>query len=153
MFHRYRYESEYYAELNRIPLNLRMKLDLTGVKISLEEWLTLALPERRVLCHLPCDSAAELKAFVGYLNFLSHRYLNRALATTEPLDSARWDSPSVPPAVLARCPEERPIDVKEWLQWQSHQRYALFKTATSKSEPDAFTKLLTEFRAQRELRS
>jgi hypothetical protein len=35
MFHRYNYEAEYYSALTRVPLDVRRKLDLAGIKIAL----------------------------------------------------------------------------------------------------------------------
>ena len=55
MFHRYDYEAEFYPSLSRLPLDLRRKLDITGFKISLKEWLAWSLEERTALCHLPCE--------------------------------------------------------------------------------------------------
>lgn len=146
MFHRYRYEYGYYAKLERIPLCMRMKLDLTGVKLSLGDWLAFDLAERRVLCHLPYDDREDLKTITDYLEVLAQRYLGRSVAKTQPVDESFWDRSSIPPGVLCRCPAGNAITSEEWNRWPSHQRYALFKTATSKSEPDAFAKLLDEFR-------
>jgi hypothetical protein len=39
MFYRYHFESEIYPTLSLIPLHVRMKLDITGIKISLKTWL------------------------------------------------------------------------------------------------------------------
>ena len=60
MFNRYRYEAEFYRTLNRIPLDVRMKLDLAGVKISLKDWLAFSFEERTVLCHLPIETDDRL---------------------------------------------------------------------------------------------
>ena len=48
MFYRYRFESEIYPSLNRIPLHVRMKLDLAGAKISLKTSLGEAGSDPRV---------------------------------------------------------------------------------------------------------
>jgi len=63
MFHHFRYEAEYYPTLSRLPLDVRMKLDVTGLKISLDDWLSFSFAERTVLCHLPCASDEEKSAF------------------------------------------------------------------------------------------
>ena len=74
MFHRYDYEAEFYPALSRLPLDLRRKLDVTGIKISLKHWLAYSMEERAVLCHLPCDSDDEKEVFRRYLDFLSGKY-------------------------------------------------------------------------------
>ena len=56
MFYRYRFESEIYPSLSLIPLHVRMKLDITGVKISLKTWLSFSVEECWVLCHLTVET-------------------------------------------------------------------------------------------------
>src|ERR1051325_12024772 len=91
MFHRFRYETEFYPSLSRIPLHVRMKLDLTGIRISLKDWLAFDFAERAALCHLPCRLSDERQVFVGYLDFLSRKYYGTPVLVTTALDSALWD--------------------------------------------------------------
>ena len=78
MFHRYQYESDIYPSLSRIPLHVRMKLDVTGIKISLKDWLAFSIEERTVLCHLPVETEEEKQVFHPTSISLSRRYLRRA---------------------------------------------------------------------------
>ena len=147
MFHRFRYEAKYYRTLSRVPLHVRMKLDLAGAKISLADWLAFDFAERKVLCHLPCASDEEKAVFTAYLNFLSRKYRGLPVAPTEALDSSLWEQAAVPEPVRAKSAESNGIVTpKEWLGWQSPQRYALYKTAVSKSQPEAFADVLDELR-------
>jgi hypothetical protein len=41
------------------------------------------------------------------------------------------------------------VTPEEWAQWQNHDRYALYKTATSTSQPEAFALVLEELRGRR----
>ena len=149
MFHRYRYEAEFYPMLNRIPLDVRMKLDLTGLKISLKDWVAYGFEERSVLCHLPITDADESQVFSHYMDFLSRKYQGRAVEVTEALNPCLWDLSRVPEPVTeksAACLS--PVTLAEWRCWESHQRYALYKTAISKSQPEAFADILEELRAK-----
>ena len=151
MFYRFRHEARYYPTLSRVPLDVRMKLDLTGAKISLNDWLSFGFEERTVLCHLPCVSEEEKAVFNSYLNFLSSKHGAKSLGTAEALDAALWDSTHVPEEVRqksAGC--GRAVDGDEWRNWDSHQRYALYKTAVSKSQPEAFGDVLEELRRRGE---
>jgi hypothetical protein len=151
MFHRFEYEAEFYPSLKRVPLYVRMKLDLAGVKISLKDWLDFDFAERTVLCHLPCDSSEERQAFIDYLDFLSRKYTGMPISRTEPLDSALWHESKVPEPVYEKSGESgSPVTADEWFGWKFHQRYALYKTAVSKSQPEAFAKVLEQFRNNRE---
>jgi len=147
MFLRFSYEAEFYPALNRLPLHVRMKLDLTGIKISLKDWLAFSFEERTVLCHLPIETVDERQAFTSYLDFLSRKYRGEPVATTEVTASALWDQTRVPePVARKSAATSRAVTLAEWSLWQAHQRYALYKTAISKSQPEAFEKVLDELR-------
>jgi hypothetical protein len=148
MFHRYQYESDIYLSLSRIPLYVRMKLDVTGIKISLKDWLAFSIEERTVLCHLPVETDEEKQAFASYLDFLSRRYRGEPVATTAAMSNSLWDSALQVPGPVAgkNAPQISPVTVEEWQRWQSHQRYALYKTALSQSDPEPFFAVLKELR-------
>jgi hypothetical protein len=147
MFFRFSYEAEFYPALNRLPLHVRMKLDLTGIKISLKEWLAFSFEERTVLCHLPIETGDERMAFRSYIDFLSRKYCGKPAATTEVMASSLWEPMEVPePVARKSAATSHPVTLAEWGHWQAHQRYALYKTAISKSQPEAFEKVLNELR-------
>jgi hypothetical protein len=148
MFHRFRYEAEFYPSLSRIPLHVRMKLDLAAVKLSLKDWLACSLEERTALCHLPVDTSEERCVFAAYIDFLCRKYRGTSVERTERLDSALWQASQVPVEVArksAAC--FNTITLPEWQRWEPHQRYALYKTAVSKSQPEAFADILNELRS------
>jgi hypothetical protein len=151
MFHRFVYESEFYPDLSRVPIHVRMKLDLMGVKISLDDWLAFSFEERTVLCHFPVENEEEKSAFIAYLNFLSSKYRGAPAAVTDALDSALWDSShNVPASVLEKSGLKAPaVTSEEWSRWNSYERYALYKTSKSKRDTEAFFALLTELRESR----
>jgi hypothetical protein len=148
MFNRYQYESETYPSLSRIPLHVRMKLDVTGIKISLKDWLAFSIEERTVLCHLPVETEEEKQVFASYLDFLSWRYRGEPVATTAVMSSSLWDGAHrVPEPVAGKSAPQIPeVTVEEWRCWKSYQRYALYKTALSQSDPEQFFAILKEFR-------
>lgn len=148
MFRRYRFESEIYPGLSRIPLHVRMKLDLTGVKLSLAAWLALSFEERLALCHFPVDSDEEREAFVLYLDALARRVTGAALPRLPSPPERPWENPdAVPPLVAERSRlEGGEVTVAEWKGLSPHHRYALFKLAGSGSEPEAFAETLQELR-------
>ena len=152
MFHRYQHESDIYPSLSRIPLDVRLKLDVTGIKISLKDWLAFSMEERTILCHLPVESEEERQAFAFYLDFLSRRYRGWPVGTTAPISSSLWDDPhQVPEPIAAKStPQTPPVTVNEWSRWKSYQRYALYKTALSKSDPGQFFAVLKELRESKD---
>jgi hypothetical protein len=152
MFHRYQHESDIYPALTRIPLHVRMKLDVTGIKISLGDWLAFSIEERTVLCHLPVETEEEKEAFSSYLDFLSRRYRDAPVMTTTALRRSLWDSVHHVPAPVTgkSAPQIPSVTVEEWRHWKTHQRYALYKTALSQSDPEQFFAVLKELRAPKD---
>ena len=152
MFHRYQHESDIYPSLSRIPLDVRLKLDVTGIKISLKDWLAFSMEERTILCHLPVETEEERQAFASYLDFLSRRYRGASVGTTAPISNSLWDDPhQVPEPIAAKStPQTPPVTVNEWSRWKSYQRYALYKTAISKSDPGQFFAVLKELRESKD---
>ena len=147
MFYRFRYEKDLFPDLDRLPLHVRMKLDLTGIKLSLKQWLAFHIEERTAICHLPVDREDEKRAFKDYLSFLSRQYCGAPAQELPPMEPL-WDiSHQIPPPVLERSGDTGDaVTLEEWSGWASHQRYALYKTAVSKSEPEKFFAVLDELR-------
>jgi len=149
MFHRYEYEAQYYEKLNRVPLDVRRKLDLTGVKFSLNDWLAFSLEERTVLCHLPSETGEEQAVLRQFLDFLMRRYRGKPSELTEPLKIELWEDKSVPAEITHKSATlGRTVDLQEWRRWPAHHRYALYKTANSQSQPEAFEQVLHQLRGE-----
>ncbi len=148
MFYRYRFESEIYPSLSRIPLHVRMKLDLTGVKLSLKAWLVFGMEEREVLCHLPIETEEEKNIFRSYLDSLTRRYLGENVPLVPAITSAPWEMANqIPDSVLVMSKEKgKEITTDEWNHWNPFQRYALFKLSVSKNDREQFYAALAEFR-------
>ena len=149
MFQRYPHESDIYPSLSRIPLHVRMKLDLAGTRISLKDWLAFSIEERVVLCHLPVETEEEKQVFSSYLDFLSRRYCGAPVTMTAAISSSLWDTAQTVPEPVAQkqAPSIPPVTVQEWQRWKSYQRYALYKTALSQSDPSQFFTVLQALRA------
>ncbi|MDE0214180.1 MAG: nitrate reductase associated protein, partial [Deltaproteobacteria bacterium] len=71
MFHRFQFEAAFYPTLERLRFHVRMKLDLTGIRVSLHTWQTFSMEERRALCHLPADTDEEREVFAAFLDALA----------------------------------------------------------------------------------
>lgn len=148
MFYKFRFEQQFYPTLNRLPLHVRMKLDLTGIKLSLNEWLAFTVEERRVLCQLPVDETEEKQTFKDYLSFLCRRYTGRDVAAAVGVTPCLWSNNNrIPDPVLQKSSAAGfSITLDEWARWPLQWRYALYKTAVSKSEPEQFMAVLAELR-------
>ncbi len=58
-------------DLGWIPRSVRDKLDQVRIKLHLKEWQAFPLEDRQALCALPCQTAAEKKAFQNRLDVLA----------------------------------------------------------------------------------
>ena len=147
MFYRYRFESDIYPEMSRIPLHVRLKLDLTGVKMSLKTWLAFSLEERAALCDMPVETDGEKRAFTRYADDLSRRYFGEKVGLAPPVTEMPWeDQDRIPDSVEAKGREVgHPVTPAEWRAWNRYQRYALIKLSVSKNEPELFVQALKEF--------
>jgi hypothetical protein len=152
MFYGFRYEQEFMPTLSRLPLDVRMKLDLAGIKLSLNDWLAFSMEERMVLCHFPVDAEEEKRTFSAYINFLCEKYCGTPAKRVAPLSEAVWNtSDQLPSPVLERAAAVgNPIALERWQALNSRQRYALYKTAVSKNEPEKFRAVLEELRYGKE---
>lgn len=148
MFYAFRYEAQDHPNLDRLPLYVRMKLDVTGVKLSLSDWLAFSFEERSAICHLPAEQADEQEAFKGFLQFLCGKYRGAPACLLPPVDPSPWESiRQIPAPVVERIHGNgSAVSLEEWSGWTSFQRYALYKTAISKSEPEKFFAVLHELR-------
>ncbi|MGD0678211.1 MAG: nitrate reductase associated protein [Polyangiaceae bacterium] len=145
MYKRFAFEGDIHDSLECVPLSVRRKLDLAALKISLDGWQRLSRPERLALCHLPVDSAHEI---VIYREILS-AFCARAAVPLKPLDDATpsrpWNSPAVPPSLAARLTElGGALADAAWRLLDEESRYALFKLADPKRDPEKIRALLVE---------
>ena len=53
------FESDFVASLRCIPMAVRLKLDLCGIKLTLRQWSRFTRSDREALIAMPCRSRAE----------------------------------------------------------------------------------------------
>ncbi len=146
MFHRFQFEAAFYPTMERLPFHVRMKLDLTGIRVSLNTWRAFGMEERRALCHLPVDTDEEREAFAAFLDALARARAGVEAEHCPALDPDAWSAAAVPEAVAARSAAAGlSVTPAEWGRWAGHERYALYKTALSK-DPELFHQALRELR-------
>ncbi len=69
-----------------IPLAVRMKLDLAGLKVGLRQWQALAPPARRQLVEAPADSDHDVETFARRL---ADALAAAGASSPEPMSEAR----------------------------------------------------------------
>ena len=143
MFRRFDFEKDLYETLEFMPLSVRRKLDLAGVKLHLKEWQALSRVERMVICHFPVSSPEECDVLAAFLRDAVKTRAGTELATIKP--AAHGDAPDagqVPPDI-ARLIAELKLPEKRWSLLDPDERFALAKLA--RGGADKFMSAWSEF--------
>jgi hypothetical protein len=147
----FEFERDLHPDLKCIPMVVRYKLDLVGLKVSLTAWNRLSLGVRKqLLTGWPVETDAERVALREWLtNWL------RTTSTQPPremtLEHPLWDDLAYVPEAVAEAASacHPPFTLAEWSELVQLERVALVKLARSAHERDRVPKAVTEFRAKR----
>ncbi len=146
MYKRFEFEGDVHASLECVPLTVRRKLDLAGLKISLVGWQTLSRAERLALCHLPVDDADEVTVY----REVYQGFADRAGVPLKPLAEGAmtdrpWNVNTPPPAVREKAALlGHDVDLSRWADLDEESRYALFKLSDPKKDPRKLRAALDE---------
>lgn len=142
------FEADFIEENVRcIPMIVRFKMDLAGIKLKLAEWSRFNLEERAFLAMVPVNDAAEVEAYHQFLSGLIKKHTggNPVLL---PIDSTpAWSVLGIVPEMLqAKANElDRRISLEEWQNLSDLQRFALLKLCRPGHENRNFPKAMREF--------
>lgn len=142
----FQFEADFVESLRCIPMAVRFRLDLCGVKLKLHQWNALSQGDRQQLLDLPCTDAAQIQA---YHDFLHHLIRDRTgeTATDLPVDPhPAWDASQLPTAVVEKAAEQGvAVTLEQWRSLSPLQRFALVKLTRSSHENSNFGPALREF--------
>ncbi|MCP9917734.1 nitrate reductase associated protein [Cyanobium sp. ATX 6F1] len=145
------FEADFASNLRCIPMAVRRKLDLAGVKLKLSHWLALPEPERQTLVEWHDDP--------GSITDLRRHLLARTAALADgparplpPASEEPWQQwGSVPEAVLAACaPLGLQLDDVDWAGLDELQRFVLVKLSQPGHEHRNLAHALAEFLTEAE---
>ena len=141
----FRFEEDLRETLPCVPMAVRYKLDVVGVKLQLKEWLKLSDPERRELLEWPWDSSADEDAFRARLTAMVARRTGAAPQAMEPA-TPLWDLPD-PPAALTETAAAQGLSLGDapWRGLSRLQRFALLKLSRPGHENRNFLSAVREF--------
>jgi xanthine dehydrogenase accessory factor len=112
-----------------IPMSIRLKLDMVGLKVSLKQWQQFPGPIRRTALEMPCEQAPEVGAYRAYLTRMASYYTEEAITPVPVAESVWCDDAVIPSAIPKAAVAHRltPITLERWRQLTVLQRYALTK--------------------------
>jgi len=142
------FELDFGGTLRCIPMSVRLKLDQTGIKLSLKQWNRLPAEERRQLVEKPCDELPQIESYKQYLISVIPKF-TRTSPELMPLDeSPPWADPAVVPERIsnwARNLGVAPPSSEQWAALTPLQRFALFKLTRPGHSNDNFIPAMREF--------
>lgn len=146
--HCFAFEADFTADLRCIPMAVRRKLDLAGVKLKLVHWNGLSADERQRL--LAWGDAPE--AIDDLRRWLLER--SRALpqgpaGTLEPATGCDWQQGEVLPERLRQSCDQLGLRLRPgcWESLSELERFALVKLSHPGHEHRNLPRALAEFRA------
>ena len=130
-----------------IPMIVRFKMDLAGIKLKLAEWSKFQSSERVRLALLPASTHRETDIYRMYLCALIQRHTdNQPTLLAIDLHPA-WDNlRQIPPLLEEKSKEiNLCILLNQWQNLSPIQRFALLKLCRPGHENENFPKAAAEF--------
>lgn len=144
----FQFEKDFAGALYCIPMAVRRKLDLCGVKVSLKQWNRFALEERERMVAQSCETPAEVDEYSRYVTNVIENRTDEPAKLLERDDGAEWnDAKSVPQRVLDYSIERnvRPPTIAQWAALTPLQRFAIFKLTRPGHSNENFVPAMREF--------
>jgi hypothetical protein len=146
--HLFAFEQDFVATLRCIPMAVRLKLDVCGIKLSLRQWSRFTEVDRRGLLLAQCSTPAEVAAYREALVALVAVRANEAAKPLVDPPCGQWDdSARVPPGVTAyaRSLGLAPPSRDRWRRLTRLQRFALIKLTRDNHDNVNFAPAMQEF--------
>lgn len=142
-----RFEADFEPALPCIPMAVRLKLDLAGIKLTIKDWYRLGEADRRALLQQPCDGPAHVETFGALVRARVHArcgHLPEALPVP-PLPP--WDDlQQIPGDLLEKATAEGlMLDPPRWASLTRLQRFALVKLSRPRHHNRNFLPAFREF--------
>lgn len=140
------FEADFAGDLRCLPMAVRRKLDLAGVKLKLVHWHGLSSAERQRLLAWP-DHPAAIEDLRLWLLERSHT-LPQGPASPLPqaLETAWQRGEEIPEVLAASCLQLGfPLTAETWRSLDELQRFALVKLSHPGHEHRNLAKALEEF--------
>ena len=122
------------AGLDGVPLSVRRKLVLAGLRIPGRAWRAMSEAQRLALAHLPAETADELQAFTTVVQAFSPEVRER-----RPLARSLWAPLTMPVQVRERLGGN--LSDSDWSSLSEDARYALYRLARLRTRTPRFEEL------------
>jgi hypothetical protein len=143
----FNFEADFVDSLRCIPMIVRLKLDTCGVKLKLAEWNRFTETECQQLVDLPCDRDSEIATYRDYVSQLIFQHTGHAASLLSIDPQPPWSNDlEIPESVTTKAAEESlNINLSQWANLTTIQRFALIKLTRSQHENNNFIPAIKEF--------
>jgi hypothetical protein len=143
----FQFEQGFVDSLRCIPMGVRMKLDICGVKLKLSHWHQFSQSERLTLVDMSCHTQEEIQAYRQFLQNLVKEKTGAPAGELAIDPQPPWLNPSLIPVELQEKASELKINItsKQWANLTPVQRFALIKLSRPGHENRNFLPALKEF--------
>ena len=126
--HCFAFEQDFIGNWRCIPLCVRRKLDLSGVKLKLNHWLALTQDQRQQLVDWP-DSPDALLDLRGHLHQCTAAMPDGRAKDLDPVTAAAWQQADQLPEEVAEAAAARGVELTptHWRDICELDRFALCK--------------------------
>ncbi len=147
MNYHFQFEADFIDSLRCIPMTVRYKLDICGVKLKLQHWHQFSLEARQSLLELPCATKTEIRDYRSYLQALVHNYTGELPEDIAVADFPEWQQGEmIPESVQIQSQKtQSSLTLEQWGKFSPLQRFVLIKLSRSHHENKNFRPALQEF--------
>ncbi|MDM7937249.1 MAG: nitrate reductase associated protein [Cyanobium sp. CZS 48M] len=140
------FEADFVDDLRCLPMAVRRKLDLAGIKLKLSHWHGLEPSEREQLLAW-ADGPGAIAELRQWLQGRTAQLADGPARAMEPAIAADWQQAEVVPERLrAACQQlGRSLDLVQWQGLDELQRFALAKLSHPGHEHRNLPRALKEF--------
>ncbi|MCY4055460.1 MAG: nitrate reductase associated protein [Cyanobacteria bacterium MAG CAR4_bin_6] len=139
------FEADFMGSWRCIPLCVRRKLDLAGVKLKLRHWLALDHQERQRLVDW-LDGPDDLRALAAHLKQRTAAMADGPVGALPIPRTPPWRQAQPPETVAAALqPMGRAMDCDQWRRLSELERFALCKLARPGHDHHNLVHALAEF--------
>ena len=141
------FEKDFAGSLRCIPMAVRLKLDLLGIKLSLRQWARLDRDQRGMLLKAQCNGPADQDAIAAMIEDWVTA-AGGSIDRIDPTNGAAWSISDVVPGVVILQAKEKGVSTptpSQWCALTDQQRFALIKLTRPGHENQNFLAAMREF--------
>ncbi len=144
------FEADFVDSLRCIPMAVRLRLDVSGVKLKLNEWSKLDQAQRLRLVQAPFAGEADIRAYAEELARVVESITGSRPSLLAELPDPVWEDPGEIPAQVLEQARSVKLDLplKAWSALRPLQRFALVKLSRAGHENRNFIPAMREFGLQ-----